>query len=112
MSIRNMLCSPPTVVLAVAVAALLAPAPASASAALSKKAGCSVCHQLDNKGIGPSYQQIAARYRGDARAAARMAERVRQGSKDIWGKVPMQPVPAAKISDADLESVVDWILAQ
>lgn len=112
MSIRNMLCSPPTVVLAVAVAALLAPAPASASAALSQKAGCSVCHQLDKKGLGPSYQQIAARYRGDARAAARMAERVRQGSKDIWGKVPMQPVPAAKISDADLESVVDWILAQ
>ena len=41
-----------------------------------------------------------------------MAQRVRQGSKGAWGKVPMQPVPAAKINDADLKSIVDWILAQ
>jgi cytochrome c len=112
MSIRNMLYSPPALAMAVAVATLLAPAPASASAALSQKAGCSVCHQLDKKGLGPSYQQIAARYRGDANAAALMAQRVRQGSSGVWGKVPMQPVPTGKISDADLKSLVDWILAQ
>lgn len=102
----------PTLAMAATLAASLAPAPAAASATLSQKAGCGVCHQLDKKGLGPSYKQIAAKYRGDAKAPALMVERVRRGSKGVWGKVPMQAVPVAKISDSDLTVVVDWILAQ
>lgn len=112
MATRNLLSLLPALAVAATLAASLAPASAAASAALSQKAGCGVCHQLDKKGLGPSYQQIAAKYRGDAKAPALMVERVRKGSKGVWGKVPMQAVPVAKISDADLNAVVAWILAQ
>jgi len=112
MATRNLLSLLPTLAVAATLAAGISPAPAAASAALSQKAGCGVCHQLDKKGLGPSYKQIAAKYRGDAKAPALLVERVRKGSKGVWGKVPMQAVPVAKISDADLTAVVDWILKQ
>jgi cytochrome c len=85
-------------------------APALASDAISKKAGCAVCHSGDKNALGPSYQQIAAKYKGDAKAPALLAERVRKGSKGVWGAVPMTPTPPDKLSDAELKAVVDWIL--
>jgi cytochrome c len=92
-----------------ALAAVTA-APAHASDALSRKAGCAVCHSVDKKGLGPSYQDIAAKYKGDAKAPALLAERVRKGSKGVWGTVPMTPTSPDQISDADLKVVIDWIL--
>ena len=87
---------------AAAAALALAPARVNASPALAAKAGCAVCHAVDKKSLGPTYKDIAARYKGDPKAAAVMAQRVRKGSKGVWGKAPMLPTPAAKISDADL----------
>ncbi|MCU0774007.1 MAG: c-type cytochrome [Ideonella sp.] len=84
--------------------------PALASDAISKKAGCAVCHSVDKRGLGPSYQEIAAKYKGDAKAPALLAERVRKGSKGVWGAVPMTPTPPDRLSDAELKAVVDWIL--
>jgi cytochrome c len=94
---------------AVALAACLS-GPAQASDAIARKAGCAVCHSADKKGLGPSYKDIAARYKGDAKAPALLAERVRKGSKGVWGAVPMTPTPPDKISDPELKTVVDWIL--
>ena len=90
----------------------LASGVASASAALAAKAGCATCHSPDKKLLGPTYKAIAARYQGDAKAPALLAERVLKGSKDVWGKVPMLPTPAAKLGDADLATVIAWILEQ
>ncbi len=83
---------------------------AATPAELATKAGCAVCHQPVAKGLGPSYQEIAKKYKGQAGAPAVMAERVRKGSVGIFGKVPMTPTPPARISDADLKLVIDWIL--
>lgn len=83
---------------------------AATPAELATKAGCAVCHQPTAKGLGPSYQEIAKKYKGQAGAPATMAERVRKGSVGVFGKVPMTPTPPARISDADLKTVIDWIL--
>jgi cytochrome c len=83
---------------------------AQASEALSAKAGCAVCHAVDRKGVGPSYKEIAARYKGDPKAAALMAQRVRKGSSGVWSPVPMPPTPPETISDADLKLLVAWLL--
>jgi len=83
---------------------------AATPAELATKAGCAVCHQPAAKGLGPSYQEIAKKYKGQAGAPATMAERVRKGSVGVFGKVPMTPTPPARISDADLKTVIDWIL--
>ncbi|MBL8541020.1 MAG: c-type cytochrome [Betaproteobacteria bacterium] len=84
---------------------------AAANAAMSK-AGCMACHAVDKKLVGPSFQEVAKKYKGDAKAVATLTEKVRKGGAGNWGQIPMPPNPADKISDADLKSVVEWILTK
>ncbi len=93
----------------IAAAAALA-TPAFASEAIMKKARCVACHAVDGKRVGPGFRDVAVRYRGQADAPAKLAAKVRAGGAGVWGTVPMIPHPADKISDADLEAVVDWVL--
>jgi cytochrome c len=96
-----------TVVFALVAAVL--PFAAHATEDLAKKSGCTACHAVDKKIIGPSYQDVAAKYKGDAKAEAMLAEKVRKGGAGVWGAVPM---PAnATVSDADLKSIIKWVLA-
>jgi len=84
---------------------------ALASEAIIKKARCVACHAVDKKLVGPAYKDVAARYRGDAEAPARLFAKVRSGGSGNWGEVPMLPHPADKISDENLTAAIQWILA-
>lgn len=99
----------PAFSLTVALAACLAPA-AQASPQLAKQAGCVACHAVDKPMVGPSWQAIAARYRKQADAPAQLADKVRKGSANVWGKLPMAPTGPDKIGDADLKALVSWVL--
>ncbi|PKO85586.1 MAG: cytochrome C [Betaproteobacteria bacterium HGW-Betaproteobacteria-12] len=93
-------------------ASLLAVAkPALASEDIVKKARCVACHAVDQKRVGPPYKEVAAKYKGDAKAPAMLFEKVRHGGSGNWGTVPMLPHPADKISDDDLKAAISWILA-
>ncbi|PKO87392.1 MAG: cytochrome C [Betaproteobacteria bacterium HGW-Betaproteobacteria-10] len=90
-----------------------ATAPAAHAAdgeAIVKKARCVACHAIDVKRVGPSYKEIAAKYRGDAGAPDRLFAKVRAGGSGNWGQVPMLPHPADKIGDDDLKAAVNWVL--
>jgi cytochrome c len=91
-----------------AVAASVAPA-AFANADLAKKHNCLACHQVDKKVVGPSFRDIAAKHKGEAGAAAALAEKVKKGGGGVYGPVPMPP--NANVPDADIKALVDWILA-
>jgi cytochrome c len=80
---------------------------ASADASM-KKNGCAACHAVDKKVIGPSYQEVAAKYAGDKDAAAKLAKKVKEGGSGTWGQIPMPP--NVTVSDADIKALVDWIL--
>jgi cytochrome c len=70
---------------------------------------CMGCHAVDRKLVGPSFQQIAAKYKGDAQAPAKLARKVKDGGSGVWGMIPM---PAHQsMSDVDIRAVVDWVLA-
>ncbi|HEX2826329.1 MAG TPA: c-type cytochrome [Burkholderiales bacterium] len=91
------------------------PPPAAAAAAAAEdtppvRHGCVACHALDNRVIGPSFREIAARYRGDAGAATRLAAKVKDGGAGAWGAVPMPAHP--QLAAADIESLVAWVLQQ
>jgi cytochrome c len=92
--------------LLVAAAALVA-VPAQADEALAKKHNCLACHQLDKKAVGPAYKDIAKKYKGQD-VAAKLAEKVKKGGQGVWGPVPMPP--NAAVPDADIKTLVDWIL--
>jgi cytochrome c len=89
---------------------LLAPT-AYADLATAQKGGCMGCHKVDAKLVGPAYKDVAAKYKGQKEAIAKLMERVRQGGPGNWGTVPMAASGPDKISDADLKKVIEWILA-
>jgi cytochrome c len=80
----------------------------AAAEAMMKKDGCSACHAVDKKIIGPSYQEVSAKYKGDKDAAAKLVKKVKEGGSGVWGQVPMPPNVATP--DADVKALVDWIL--
>jgi cytochrome c len=77
--------------------------------ALIKKYGCVACHANDKKVIGPAYAEVAAKYKGDAGAAAKLAAKVKAGGTGVWGQIPMPPNPS--VSDADMKTMMAYILA-
>jgi len=94
-----------------AVAGLVATGAVQADAGedLLKKSGCTACHAIDKKVVGPAYVDVAAKYKGDAGAAAKLAEKVKKGGSGVWGPVPMPPNPAVK--DDDMKTLIAYILA-
>ncbi|HZO00636.1 MAG TPA: c-type cytochrome [Burkholderiales bacterium] len=84
--------------------------PAVASDELAKKHACFACHTVDKKMVGPSYKDVAAKYRADKEAPAKLAAKVKNGSQGVWGNVPMPPNSA--VPDADANALVKWILSQ
>jgi cytochrome c len=96
--------------LSLGAAAALAAAPSRASEELAKKHNCLVCHTVDKKVVGPSYKDVAAKYRADKGAEARLVDHVKKGSTGVWGPVPMPP--NATVPDADVRALVKWILSR
>jgi cytochrome c len=78
--------------------------------AAMNKAGCMACHNKDKKLVGPSFKDIAAKYKGQADAVPKLMEKVRKGGSGVFGPVPMAPNPPDKINDADLKLAVEFIL--
>jgi len=93
---------------AVALAAAGA-AQAQNAADLLKKHACTACHAVDKKLVGPAYNDVAAKYKGDAKAATALMEKVKKGGVGAWGQVPMPPNP--QVPDADIKTMVTYILS-
>lgn len=87
-----------------ATGALVATPAAQASEALAKANGCLNCHAADTKKVGPSFKDIAAKYKSSTGQADIQKELV---AKLKGGKGH----PATKASDADAMALVQWILA-
>jgi len=75
---------------------------------LAKKSGCAACHSIDKKLVGPAWQAVADKYKGDAEAASKLSAKIVKGGSGVWGAVPM---PAqTKLSEADTKELVGFIL--
>jgi cytochrome c len=95
---------------AVSTLALLAAGTASANEELAKKSACTACHAIDKKLVGPAYKEVAAKYKGQKDAEAKLIEKVKKGGQGVWGPVPMPP--NAGVKDEDIKTLVKWVLAQ
>ena len=102
----------PLMIAAFAAAGLVCAAVAKAqdAEALFNKSGCTVCHAVDKKVVGPSLKEISAKYKGDKTAEAKLADKVKKGGSGVWGQVPMPPNAAVK--DEDIKTIVQWILTK
>jgi len=80
----------------------------AAATQLAAKYNCQACHTVDKKLVGPSYKEVAAKYAGDKAALAKLEQKVKQGGSGVWGAIPMPP---NAVPEADLKTLVEWILA-
>ena len=100
---------------------MVSPAPAPAVAAksgvlseaeglaLAKQSKCLVCHALDKKLVGPAWRDVAAKYRGDAGAEARLMDKIAKGGKGVWGAIAMPASP--QVNEGDRRRLVQFILS-
>lgn len=79
----------------------------AAAAALAQKSACMACHAIDRKMVGPSYKDIAAKYKG--MEVDKLAASIKAGGSGKWGPVPMPAQPNLK--DEDAKTLAAWILA-
>ncbi|RMH19217.1 MAG: cytochrome C [Gammaproteobacteria bacterium] len=105
------------VLLGTAVSAALVLGTASVSAAempeLAKKSGCTACHAIDHKVVGPAWMDVSKKYKGDGGARDALIKKVHTGGKGNWtsvtGGVPMPPY-SPRVSDENIEKLVDFVL--
>ena len=98
-----------TIVTFLAAACLALAGVAQANEKLAQTSGCTACHSMDKKLIGPAYKDVAAKYRASKGAEAELIKKVKAGGKGVWGDIPM--APNAHVKDEDIKSIVQWILS-
>jgi cytochrome c len=80
---------------------------------LAAASGCTACHAIDKKVVGPAWADVSKKYKGDAGAKDRLVAKVKAGGKGNWtevtGGVPMPPY-SPRVSDADIATLVDFVL--
>jgi len=80
---------------------------------VAKKSGCLACHAATRKVVGPSWNDIFARYNGKEDASKELIQKVKVGGKGNWtkvtGGVPMPPY-SPRVSDKNIAFLVNSIL--
>ena len=97
-----------------AAAATVAPAAPAAGkgtnvSSLLAANACTACHGVKNKIVGPGYNEVAARYKGQADAEGKLVAKLKAGGQGVWGAIPMPP--QTQLKDEDAHRLVKWILS-
>ncbi|MEI7455652.1 MAG: c-type cytochrome [Nitrosomonadales bacterium] len=98
---------------AVAPAVVVAPVTESAKTMplAARENNCTACHAIDKKVVGPSWMDIANKYKGDATAEARLITKVSKGGAGNWGTMPMPANDASGKKPEQMKELVRFILA-
>ncbi|WP_395062259.1 c-type cytochrome [Flavobacterium sp.] len=68
---------------------------------------CLGCHKIDEKLVGPSYKEVAAKY--SAKDEAMLVTKIIEGGKGNWGEIPMTAHEG--ISKEDATQMVKYIIS-
>ncbi|MFD2523709.1 PQQ-dependent sugar dehydrogenase [Emticicia soli] len=82
---------------------------ASTGQRLIEASDCKACHVIDKKSVGPSYNDIANKYKGNAGIVEQLAKKVINGGMGVWGEHAMSAHP--QLSQTDATSMVEYILS-
>jgi cytochrome c len=81
----------------------------SAGSALIAKSDCMTCHRNNERIIGPSYAEVARRYKNKPSAGNMLVNKIINGGAGNWGEIPMTPHP--QLSKKDAAEMVKYILS-
>lgn len=84
---------------------------AKAAEALARKSGCFKCHAVDKKKDGPSYQQLAEKFKGKPDASAKLYTHLTTNTKiKIDGKED-DHISLKTTDDGEIRNVIQWVLS-
>jgi len=75
---------------------------------LATKYGCFGCHNITQKIVGPAYRDIAAKYKSDGDAFAKINQQIHNGGSGKWGPIIMPPFP--QVTAAETKVLAEWIM--
>jgi cytochrome c551/c552 len=91
-----------------AMVAAAAPTQATTVEGMLVQYGCTACHAVDKKVVGPAFHDVATKYRNQGGVEAALVTKVGNGGVGAWGEIPMPPNSA--VPQGDLIKMVQWIL--
>ncbi|MBI3902392.1 MAG: c-type cytochrome [Nitrosomonadales bacterium] len=99
-----------TIVSMVAASSLIfAGAAMAADMPAAAKTKCGGCHALDQKAMGPSFTEIAAKYKGDKDAVSKLTANINKGGAFGWkAKMPMPP-KGMNANEAEIKTMAEFI---
>lgn len=77
---------------------------------LARENNCTACHAIDKKVVGPSWMDVARKYKGDPSAEARLIAKVSKGGTGVWGTMPMPANDASGKKQDQMKQLVRFIL--
>ncbi|PSR55690.1 cytochrome c class I [Adhaeribacter arboris] len=77
--------------------------------ALLAKSDCLACHKVDQKVVGPAYQDVAKKYEANDKNITYLTNKIIKGGAGVWGDVPMSPHPT--LPPADAKAMAQYILS-
>lgn len=87
---------------------------AEAAKTLARQNGCFKCHAVDKKKDGPSYKEVAEKYRGKpiAKSEERLVTHITTGEKAKFPDGHEEDHKIIKTKDMDqIKNLVNWILS-
>lgn len=85
---------------------------AAAGEATARQNGCLKCHGIDKKKDGPSYKEVAAKYKGKAGSEDRLYTHITTGEKAKFPDGHEEDHKIIKTKDtAEVKNLIQWILS-
>ncbi|RYX95742.1 MAG: c-type cytochrome [Comamonadaceae bacterium] len=84
-----------------------AAAPQPDVTALLQKNACLACHGMDNKIVGPSFRDIANKYKARSDAVVYLSGKITAGGSGVWGAIPMPP---QSLTPAESAQLAQWLV--
>lgn len=78
-------------------------------ALIASASDCLACHQIDKKLVGPSYEEVAAKYEFNDKNVDYLASKIIAGGSGVWGQIPMTPHP--DLSKTDAAEMAKYVLS-
>jgi cytochrome c len=79
----------------------------SAVMPLLQKNACMACHGMETKMVGPSFRDIANKYKDHADGLNYLSGKIKAGGQGVWGNIPMPP---QALSEAESKRLAQWLV--
>lgn len=85
---------------------------------LARRSNCSACHAIDKKILGPTWMDVARKYKGATSyefagksypLADGLFMKVSKGGAGAWGTMPM-PANSPAVKDEDIKALIKFVL--